>query len=394
MIGGVCINTGHDPVEDAARGGALPDRDEPARHLRPELPGQARRSPPHDLFWRMTHVIRRRGRRGAEPAGPKPRARRSAARPGSSIRTRSASRGEDGEERRLTASRILIAVGTRPARPASVELRRAHDPRLRRHPRPRLDPLVAGGGGRRRDRHRVRLHVRRARHQGDGDRAARRGCCEFCDSQVVEALQYHLRDLGVIFRFGEKVVGVEKHPTRRDHPAGQRQAGAGATPCSTRPAARAPTDGLELGAGRARGGHRGAGSPSTAASAPRVRHIYAAGDVIGFPSLAASSMEQGRLAALRRVRRCRTIASAAPDADRHLHDPRDQLRRQDRGGADRGGDPVRDRRLPLPGAGAGPDRRRLPRDAEAAGLARGRQRCSASTCSAPARRSWCTSARC
>src|SRR5205823_10037338 len=29
----------------------------------------------------------------------------------------------------------------------------------------------------------------------------------------------------------------------------------------------------------------------------RVRHVYAAGDVIGFPSLAASSMEQGRLAA-------------------------------------------------------------------------------------------------
>jgi len=29
----------------------------------------------------------------------------------------------------------------------------------------------------------------------------------------------------------------------------------------------------------------------------RARHIYAAGDVIGFPSLAASSMEQGRLAA-------------------------------------------------------------------------------------------------
>ena len=30
-------------------------------------------------------------------------------------------RGEDGEERRLTASRILIAVGTRPARPSSVQ---------------------------------------------------------------------------------------------------------------------------------------------------------------------------------------------------------------------------------------------------------------------------------
>ena len=34
---------------------------------------------------------------------------------------------------------------------------------------------------------------------------------EFCDCQIIEALQYHLRDLGVIFRFGETVTGVDKH---------------------------------------------------------------------------------------------------------------------------------------------------------------------------------------
>ena len=33
-------------------------------------------------------------------------------------------------------------------------------------------------------------------------------------------------------------------------------------------------------------------------TAPRCEHIYAVGDVIGFPALAATSMEQGRLAAL------------------------------------------------------------------------------------------------
>ena len=32
---------------------------------------------------------------------------------------------------------------------------------------------------------------------------------EFCDAEVVEALQYHLRELGVVFRFGESVTGVE-----------------------------------------------------------------------------------------------------------------------------------------------------------------------------------------
>ncbi|MBW8861157.1 MAG: NAD-binding protein, partial [Acidobacteria bacterium] len=28
---------------------------------------------------------------------------------------------------------------------------------------------------------------------------------EFCDGQMVEALQYYLRDLGVVFRLGETV---------------------------------------------------------------------------------------------------------------------------------------------------------------------------------------------
>ena len=36
---------------------------------------------------------------------------------------------------------------------------------------------------------------------------------EFCDSQIVEALQYHLRDMGVVFRFGEEVTAVEKRPS-------------------------------------------------------------------------------------------------------------------------------------------------------------------------------------
>ena len=34
---------------------------------------------------------------------------------------------------------------------------------------------------------------------------------EFCDNQMVEALQYYLRDLGLVFRLGETVTSVEKH---------------------------------------------------------------------------------------------------------------------------------------------------------------------------------------
>ena len=62
-------------------------------------------------------------------------------------------------------------------------------------------------------------------------------------------------------------------------------------------------------------------------------HIFAAGDVIGYPSLAATSSEQGRLAA------CHAFGIEAgparrPLPDRHLRDPRDLDGRRDRARAD------------------------------------------------------------
>ena len=158
---------------------------------------------------------------------------------------------------------------------------------------------------------------------------------EFCDDEIIEALQYHLRDLGVIFRFGEAVTAVEQHRGRRGHR-------------TSRAASGSPADAVLYSAGR-QGATDGARPRSTPASRPTargriavnerfrtaVRHIYAVGDVIGFPSLAATSMEQGRLAACDAFGvPANAIDDAAPD--RHLHDPRDQLRRPHRGAADRG----------------------------------------------------------
>src|SRR5439155_21284208 len=34
---------------------------------------------------------------------------------------------------------------------------------------------------------------------------------EFCDDEIVDALRYHLRDLGTTFRFNEQVSAVECH---------------------------------------------------------------------------------------------------------------------------------------------------------------------------------------
>jgi NAD(P) transhydrogenase len=119
---------------------------------------------------------------------------------------------------------------------------------------------------------------------------------EFCDVEVVEALKYHLRDLAVTFRFGETVSSVEARPE-----------GAIATLLSGK---KIPADTVMYSAGR-QGASEDLNLDTAGLSADKrgrivvdeffrtaVPHIYAVGDVIGFPALAATSMEQGRLAAL------------------------------------------------------------------------------------------------
>jgi NAD(P) transhydrogenase len=118
---------------------------------------------------------------------------------------------------------------------------------------------------------------------------------DFCDVQITEGLQYHLRDLGVMFRLGEEVTAVEQHD------------GAALTHLAS--GKRIPADIMLFAAGR-QGETEELGLEAAGLEADErgrisvgpdfrtaVDHIYAAGDVIGWPSLAATSMEQGRLAA-------------------------------------------------------------------------------------------------
>ena len=49
-----------------------------------------------------------------------------------------------------------------------------------------------------------------------------------------------------------------------------------------------------------------------------VPHVYAVGDVIGFPALASTSMEQGRLAAAQISTRKRTIYARTPNQDAYM----------------------------------------------------------------------------
>jgi NAD(P) transhydrogenase len=120
---------------------------------------------------------------------------------------------------------------------------------------------------------------------------------EFVDREIVEALSYHLRELEVVFRLGEKVVGVAIDESRNRVTArlesGKSVHGEALLYAVGRQAntdcLNIPTAGLEA---DTRGRLKVNQFFQTA-----VPHIYAAGDVIGFPALAATSMEQGRLAA-------------------------------------------------------------------------------------------------
>jgi NAD(P) transhydrogenase len=118
---------------------------------------------------------------------------------------------------------------------------------------------------------------------------------DFCDPEVVEALKFHLRDLAVTFRFGEEVTAVD--------------VGAVGTVTTLASGKQIPADTVMYSAGRqGQTEHLELHNAGIEAESrgriwvddkfrTKVEHIYAVGDVIGFPALAATSMEQGRLAA-------------------------------------------------------------------------------------------------
>jgi NAD(P) transhydrogenase len=200
----------------------------------------------------------------------------------------------DGRVRAVSAAKIVIATGTKPARPASVDFdeRTVMDSdgiiNLERVPR---SMVVAGAG--------VIGIEYASMFAALGTKVTvveqRPRMLEFCDLEVVEALKYHLRDLAVTFRFGETVSSVEARPE-------------GAI-ASLRSGKKIPADTVLYSAGRqgatAELKLEAAGLTADARGRiavdeffrTEVPHIYAVGDVIGFPALAATSMEQGRLAA-------------------------------------------------------------------------------------------------
>ncbi len=119
---------------------------------------------------------------------------------------------------------------------------------------------------------------------------------DFADREIVESLCFQLRQLGTVFRLGEKVVAVGFNPERdrvfAKLESGKTIHGAALLYSVGR---KANSDQLNLESIGLTPGDRGKLSVDDNFRTA-IPHIYAAGDVIGFPALASTSMEQGRLA--------------------------------------------------------------------------------------------------
>ena len=121
---------------------------------------------------------------------------------------------------------------------------------------------------------------------------------EFADQEIIEALSYHLRDTRVTMRLNEEVVSVEETAEGgviANLESRKRIAGDALLYAVGR---QGNVDELNLAAAGLEADNRGRIAVN-ADYQTKVPHIYAVGDVIGFPSLASVSMEQGRIAAAR-----------------------------------------------------------------------------------------------
>ncbi|MFN8122216.1 MAG: Si-specific NAD(P)(+) transhydrogenase [Thermoleophilia bacterium] len=121
----------------------------------------------------------------------------------------------------------------------------------------------------------------------------------FVDGEIVDALMYHLRERRMTAWLGEDVDAIEHHEGQNGERVRIKLASGKEVlaECVLYSIGRTgATASLNLEAAGLGAGERGLLTVNDRFQT-EVPHIYAVGDVIGFPSLASTSMEQGRLAA-------------------------------------------------------------------------------------------------
>ena len=204
----------------------------------------------------------------------------------------------------VEADHIMIGVGTRPARPADVPFDSMHivdADALMSLPRLPHTMLVVGGGviGTEYASMLQALGVKVTLIEG------RDRLLGFVDAEIGEALQYHLRQSGMTLRLSEHVVKVDlidagEHARSVDGKLVEATLESGkvlrADTLLYAVGRQGCTDELGLEKVGLEADSRGRMKVNEHYQTS-VEHIYAAGDVIGFPALASTSMEQGRHAA-------------------------------------------------------------------------------------------------
>lgn len=200
----------------------------------------------------------------------------------------------------ITGDIFLIGTGTRPATPLTVPFNDStvftSDGLLKLKTLPKSIIIVGGGV----------IGVEYACMLGAlGSRVTlvegRHDLLDFLDSEIVEALQYQMRQTGITLRLGEKVAKIEEIDSPTNH-------GTKLVQAKLESGKLLQAQCLLYAVGR-QGTTRALALENVGLTPDdrerlkvndhyqtEVPHIYAAGDVIGFPALASTAMEQGRLA--------------------------------------------------------------------------------------------------
>lgn len=201
---------------------------------------------------------------------------------------------EDGAIEKRTARNFVIATGARPYQPAGIDFSHPRiydsDTILQMQHTPRKI-LIYGAG--------VIGCEYASIFSGLGVKVellnARDRLMEFLDDEISDALNYHLRDNGVMMRHRETYASVETddHGVTLVLQSGKRLHGDALLWCAGRTG---NTDNLGLDTIGIATDHRGYLQVDQHYQTG-IEHIYAAGDVIGVPSLASAAYDQGRAAA-------------------------------------------------------------------------------------------------
>lgn len=214
--------------------------------------------------------------------------------------------GEEGETFTFTADNYLLAVGTVPFRPDYIPFDEERvfdsDGVLEIGHLPRSMTVIGAGV--------IGIEYATIFNALDVHVTLiepRETMLDFIDRELIGDFTYQLRDRGMAMRFGNAVTKVE-----REEGGGCSVALEGGRVVRSDMVLFAAgrmgaTDPLNLGACGLSCDHRGRVKVDPNTFRTDVPHIYAAGDVIGFPSLASTSMEQGRIAA------CHALGESAYD---------------------------------------------------------------------------------